>query len=152
MDKRLSLTRLMYPGARVILGMVFLYASIDKIAQPAAFAETVANYRMLPHGLVNATAILLPWLELVLGVLLLSGVWLPGAVVMGNGLLWVFFGAVAYNLIRGLDMGCGCFSASGAGDATTLYTLLRDALFLIPAGYLFHATFIGKPRPVDGIV
>ena len=48
--------------ARVILGAVFIYASIDKIRNPEAFAKAVYNYQILPDSLINLTAIALPWL------------------------------------------------------------------------------------------
>ena len=63
--------------ARLILGVIFIYASIDKIFHPAAFAEAVYNYQILPDALINLTAIVLPWLELILGAFLILGLWLP---------------------------------------------------------------------------
>ena len=67
--------RVIILAARLILGGVFVFASIDKILHPAAFAEAVYNYQILPDNLINLTAIVLPWLELVLGSLLISS-WL----------------------------------------------------------------------------
>jgi hypothetical protein len=64
---------------RLFLGGVFIYASVDKVLHPADFARAVYNYQILPNGLINLTALLLPWLELLLGMCLLAGVWLPGA-------------------------------------------------------------------------
>lgn len=65
-------------AARLILGGVFVFASVDKILHPAAFADAVYNYQILPDSLINVAAIILPWLELVLGSLLIIGVWMPG--------------------------------------------------------------------------
>ena len=64
--------------ARLFLGGVFIYASVDKILHPDDFAHAVYNYQILPNGLINLTALVLPWLELLLGICLLTGVWLPG--------------------------------------------------------------------------
>lgn len=55
---------------RLLLGAVFLLASFDKILHPQAFAQTVYNYQILTDGFVNLAAIMLPWLELLLGVCL----------------------------------------------------------------------------------
>ncbi len=77
-------------GARLILAGIFIYASLDKIAHPAAFAKDVYNYQILPDALINLTALVLPWLELFLGLCLLAGIWLPGAVLTVSGLLIVF--------------------------------------------------------------
>lgn len=56
--------------ARLILGAIFVYASIDKILHPDAFAKAVYNYQILPHAFINPTAMVLPWLELILGIFL----------------------------------------------------------------------------------
>ena len=81
---------------RLILGAVFVIASVNKIHQPTAFAKTLHNYQLLPDAFINLTAIILPWLELLLGILLISGLWLPGAALLANLLLLVFFGALLF--------------------------------------------------------
>lgn len=133
---------ILYHGARIILGIVFIYASYDKILHPAAFAKVIYNYQILPDELVNLSAIFLPWLELIIGTLLIIGVWLPGTVFISNILLIIFFCALMYNKARGLDISCGCFS-TGEGEApeSTLY-LLRDFSFFVIAAYLFIKVFI----------
>ncbi|MBR38916.1 MAG: hypothetical protein CL888_01690, partial [Dehalococcoidia bacterium] len=47
--------------SRLILGAVFIYASIDKIQNPADFAKAINNYHVLPFGLENLMALALPW-------------------------------------------------------------------------------------------
>ena len=102
-------------AARLILGAVFMYASIDKILHPAAFTKAVYNYAILPDALINLTAIVLPWLELVLGIFLVIGLFREGSVCIVTGLLVVFMGDTIFNMARGLDIYCGCFSASMEG-------------------------------------
>lgn len=119
---------------RLLLGGLFLYASWDKILHPAAFASIVRDYRILPDALSNAVAISLPWLEAVLGALLILGRLMPGALALTNLLLLGFYAALVANAIRGVDIGCGCFStAATAGDGGTAWYLFRDGLFLILA-------------------
>lgn len=134
--------------ARLLLGVIFIAASIDKIWHPGAFAEAVYNYQILPDAAINLTAIVLPWLELVLGALLMLGTWLPGAVLLANVLLVSFFGALLFNIARGLDVHCGCFTTSAEGDPATTWYVIRDAFFLIVGGFLFYKEFIaGKSTP-----
>ena len=129
------------------MACIFIYASIDKIAYPAAFAKNIYNYQILPDALINLTALLLPWLELFLGLCLLTGIWLPGAVLAVNGLLLLFLIAFVSNLARGLDVNCGCFGAGGLGPSmSTGGYLLRDALFLAVGAFLFYAVFLHKRR------
>jgi len=123
-------------AAQVVLGSVFIVASLDKIIHPELFARTVYNYQLLPEVAVNVVALWIPWLELVGGVFLLLGFWVRGSVILLTGLLLVFLGALGFNLTRGLDVACGCFSTSSK-DLVTALTLLRDSLFLVVALYLF---------------
>jgi uncharacterized membrane protein YphA (DoxX/SURF4 family) len=129
--------------ARLVMAGIFVYASIDKIAHPAGFAKDVYNYQILPDVLINLTALVLPWLELSLGLCLLAGIWLPGVVLMVNGLLAMFLAALVFNLARGLDVNCGCFSTGGDAPAmSTGWYLLRDALFLAVGIFLFYMVFL----------
>jgi uncharacterized membrane protein YphA (DoxX/SURF4 family) len=121
---------------RLCLGAMFLYASYDKILHPLAFAEAVYNYQILPEVAVNLTALTLPWLELHLGVCLVSGFWLPGATAISTGLLTVFIGALVFNQVRGLDIHCGCFSTERTGGPADLWTAARDISFLAMSVYL----------------
>lgn len=139
---RQNISLFLYHGARIVLGIVFVYASYDKILHPAAFAKIIYNYRVLPDELINLSAIFLPWLELLIGSLLIIGVWLPGSVFLSNLLLITFFSVLIYNKSRGLDIGCGCFSTSADVPPETNLYLLRDFSFIVIAVYLFIKVFI----------
>ena len=129
---------------RLILGVIFLIASADKIYHPAAFAQAIYNYQILPGNLINITAILLPWLEVLLGLFLIIGLWLPGTVTLTNVVLITFFGALVFNVARGLDVHCGCFSTSAKGDPATAWYLIRDGAFLLMGGYLFFKVVVSR--------
>jgi len=133
--------------ARLILAGIFIYASLDKIAHPAAFAKDVYNYQILPDALINLTALVLPWLELFLGLCLLVGIWLPGAVLTVNGLMVAFLAALVFNLARGLDINCGCFSTGSEAPAMSAgWYLLRDMGFFAVGVFLFYAVFLTELR------
>ena len=134
---------------RLFLSGIFIYASVDKILHPADFAGAVYNYQILPDGLINLTALMLPWLELLLGICLLTGVWLPGAVLWSNGLLWTFFLALLFNHYRGLDVHCGCFPTrpDPATPPPTAWYLFRDPVFLLAGGILMFRQFM-TPRSI----
>jgi uncharacterized membrane protein YphA (DoxX/SURF4 family) len=134
-------------GIRLVVAAIFVYASADKILHPAAFAKMVYNYQILPGGLINATAIILPWLELFLGILLLLGVWQPGAVLAANALLVAFFAALVFNALRGLDVECGCFSTTpGQSQGPMAWYLVRDSLFVLMGAFLFWRTLCTKTQ------
>ncbi len=133
-------------AARLIMAGVFIYASYDKILHPAAFAEAVYNYQLLPDQLINLMALILPWFELILGVLLLAGIWLPGAVLGINLLMIVFLGALIINTARGLNISCGCFSTEATADGLTGWVVLRDVFFFIISMYLLYPHIIWRKR------
>jgi hypothetical protein len=137
-----TLMRLAHNAAKLIIGGIFLYAAFDKIAHPAAFAKDVYNYQILPDAVVNLVALVLPWIELFAGACLLTGVWVPGAVLITNGLLLIFLAALVLNYARGLDVNCGCFSTGDTTPAMSIgWYLLRDALFMMIGALLFCTVF-----------
>ena len=146
---RWSLSALSFFLARLLLGGVFIYASLDKILHPLAFAKSINNYQILPDRLINLAAIILPWLELILGSLLLFGIWLPGAVTLINLLLATFFAALLFNIARGLNVDCGCFPASATGSPSTSWYVIRDAVFLLVGAFLFYRSVIKPSKPLD---
>ncbi len=117
---------------RLTLGFVFIYAAIDKIAQPGAFAENIYNYRMLPHWAINVMALVMPWLELICGVLIIAGVFLRGSAFLIGLMLGVFIIAISAALVRGLDISCGCFTMEG-GHGVAVDLLIRDVLMFAGA-------------------
>ena len=118
-----------YHVIRIILAIVFIYASIDKIVHPQSFAQAVFNHQILPEILINIIAIVLPWMELILGLCLLFNVWMNGVSVLTAVLMFIFMSAITFNLLRGLDVGCGCFSSSTDESMDSL-TLIRFMIFL----------------------
>jgi uncharacterized membrane protein YphA (DoxX/SURF4 family) len=140
---------ILFHGLRLFLGAVFLYAGSVKILQPDAFAEAVYRYQILPGAAVNLAAITLPWMEVSTGLCLIAGLWLPGAVLLSTSLLGVFIGALVFNLIRGLNVQCGCFSAEITHGPADVLTIARDLLFLAISIYLAVFLFFEwRPFPV----
>lgn len=120
------------PLASLPLALVFLYAAWSKIAEPAAFAATIGNYRLLPPWALAPLALFLPWLELWAALLLFFNRWRRPAALVLALLLAVFMLAVGFNLARGLDFECGCFGPGGRSAGLKL--LLQDGLLLLLAG------------------
>ena len=75
---------------RLLVGGVFVYASLDKILHPVVFAKVVYNYQMFPVPLSNLLAMILPWLELFAGLALIVGVLVTESALLTSGLLAVF--------------------------------------------------------------
>lgn len=126
--------------ARLIVGGLFIFASVHKILDPAVFSVAIRNYLILPAAWSNIAAVVLPWIELGTGIFLILGVETRAASLLTTGMLAVFLGALIYAYAIGLDIDCGCFSsASSSKGRVGLYHLVRDtALFLASLFIVFN--------------
>ncbi|MBN1482651.1 DoxX family membrane protein [candidate division KSB1 bacterium] len=135
---------------RIFLGVVFILAGASKIGNPAAFAEDIDNYRMLPYALVTFLAIVLPWIEICAGILLVFGKFLHGAAFTVLVLNMVFIIAISSALARGLSIDCGCFSPGTGAAKVGVLRLIEDFIFLAIAVYIFRtAHHKAKPSKAD---
>jgi uncharacterized membrane protein YphA (DoxX/SURF4 family) len=131
---------------QIALGAIFVAAALPKITDPPAFAHMIYNYRLVPGGLVNALALVLPWIELVVGILLIVGAWRREAALVATLLLLVFLGAIGWNLARGHAIDCGCFDVRSAGKtpdqllSDMKWVLVRDVGLLLLAAQVLLAT------------
>lgn len=126
---------------RIYLGGLFIYASMYKISYPMEFAENIAAYQIVPFWAVNLMAIVMPWTELICGILLVVGLRSKSAVCMIAGMLTLFIAAISLSLIRRIPIGCGCFHSME--EPMNWTTLVRDFAWLGIAVhvYLFDSRF-----------
>ena len=125
--------------ARLGLAAVFLVSGVLKAIDPDATYVAVRAYDVLPKLGVALVAGALPWLEIVIGLLLLVGIATRAVAVASAVLLLGFMVGVTQAWARGLSIDCGCFGGGGAvdpGQTTYGRELLRDAGFLLLAGWL----------------
>jgi putative oxidoreductase len=115
---------------RVGLGATFLYAALTKLPDMAAFAESIANYRLVPPALVPTVAAAVIGVEVTVGALLVSGRLARGAALVATSVLAVFTLGLSQALLRGIDLRCGCF---GGTEPATWLTVLRDVAMLAAA-------------------
>jgi uncharacterized membrane protein YphA (DoxX/SURF4 family) len=128
---------------RVVLGGIFVYAAWTKLKDPwALFAMAIDSYGVLPMWAVEWTARTLPWLELLIGALLIAGRWMRASTAATSLLLLVFFGLMVRAYAKGIEINCGCF---GPGEAISWKTLLRDGSML--AGSLLLTVLTGLRTP-----
>lgn len=135
--------------ARLYLGVIFVLASLHKIADPGTFALDVATYDMLPLALINPTAIILPYIELVAGVLIIIGWRTRAAALLITGMMAIFVVAVSVALAKGIDTSCGCFASQSIDDdPISALTILRDVAWLQLGAYvaLFDRRALGIDR------
>lgn len=113
----------------LLFGGVFIYAGALKAANPMAFLDDVRSFQLLPDPWAAWLALGLPWLEILAGLAVITGVTRAGGLLCLNTLLLVFLAAILLSWWRGLDLTCGCFGSSGqVSDYTQL--VLRDLALL----------------------
>jgi uncharacterized membrane protein YphA (DoxX/SURF4 family) len=135
---------------RLYIAGLFIYAGMVKINYSAEFAETIASYRMVPYWGVNGMAIAMPWIELIVGILLIGGVRVRSAIVVAGSLLLMFTVGIAVNLIWKAPIDCGCFHT--LGDTISWKTLMRDLVWVAMAVYVYRYDRIFRlERKIDWI-
>jgi uncharacterized membrane protein YphA (DoxX/SURF4 family) len=127
---------LMEMAGRVVLAAVFIYAGVAKALDPAAFADSIDGYRLLPDPVGAALALYLPWLEIAGGLAVLWPRARLGALSLLFLLCLVFGIAIASAWVRDLNIGCGCFGGGAIGAAALRGSLLRSIALALLTGAL----------------
>ncbi len=115
----------------MLLGGLFVYAGGVKLLDPGAFAQDIANYRMLPAALVGPVALFLPGVEIVAGLAVVSGVALRGGIVVVEAMLAVFIVALVQAIRRGIDTSCGCFGLAAEAAPVGWTLVWRDVAMMV---------------------
>ena len=140
---------------QIALGAIFVAAALPKIADPPSFAHMIYNYRILPAGLINISALVMPWVEIVAGLCLILGIWVKPARWIIAAMLAVFMVAITVNLLRGNAIDCGCFDLSAAGKTyeerirDMWLVLVRDAGMLLMIAQMAWAERTRGARAVE---
>lgn len=124
---------------RLFLGCTFIFASWHKIVSPDQFATILYGYDIFPHQIINVLAIIMPFVELVCGLSLITGLLKRSGLLLINAMLICFIFLIAFNLIRGHEFDCGCFSlGTTKGVWSSVWLLIRDVVMLGAGIYLFR--------------
>lgn len=130
--------------ARLILGGVLFVAGALKIGTPLASARAVQAYQIFPFDVAAVIGYALPVVEVVLGLLLILGLFTRISAVLGTLIMVAFIAGIASAWVRGLSIDCGCFGGGGLVDPSeTQYgvDIARDVAFALCGAWL-----IWRPR------
>lgn len=116
---------------KFVLGIVFIMAARQKLSFPYEFLSDVYSFGLTGPSSGLYVAVLLPWIELVVGIALMINLCSGGALALSTGLCAVFVSVQSWALVQGLQVSCGCF---GHGGTVNYWTLARAALLLIVSG------------------
>lgn len=126
---------------RLVLGGVLLVAGLLKYQHLDKSQMAVRAYELLPVALANFLGIVLPYLEIAVGILLIFGAAVRVSAIISGILMVAFSIGIAQAWARGLSIDCGCFGGGGQvapGTANYLPELVRDAGLALMAFYLFR--------------
>jgi protein-disulfide isomerase len=124
---------------RVALGLVWIYGGATKLADTAEALRAVRAYQLLPESLVVLVGYGLPFLEIMLGLLLIVGLGTRVVAMLSAALLVAFVAGIASAWARGLQIECGCFGGGGLStDPTRGYVedIARDLGLLAVSAFL----------------
>jgi uncharacterized membrane protein YphA (DoxX/SURF4 family) len=131
--------RALFILARLALAGIFLWAAIAKLRDPwVLFAMQLDSMHVLPDAGVTFVARTLPWFELALGAMLVTGIKLRYVASAATVLLIAFFTVMLTLYIRGFQGDCGCF---GPGEQLGPKTLARDGALLAVSAWLTWESF-----------
>jgi uncharacterized membrane protein YphA (DoxX/SURF4 family) len=129
---------------RLLLGGLFLAAGLSKIGSPLQTLAAIYSYQIvIPDWVANTIAHTLPWLEILLGIGLVAGLWLPVTTCCAAAVLTVFTALTAQAWWRGLDIDCGCVDLSAVHPALAALSTpggatLRNLVLLALCAALFQ--------------
>ncbi len=126
-------------GSAIPLGLWLLFSGATKLFNPASFLRAVLDYGLLPDALAWLTAMLLPFIEIVCGLCLITGRARPSAAFITGLLGLVFVIAQIQAQVRGLDIACGCFELLGR-ESIGPRSIARAAILSIWAFTVLLAT------------
>ena len=124
---------------RLVLAAVFLWAAIAKLRDPwMIFAIELDAMHIMPAAMLEPAARIMPWFELVLGVLLIIGIQLRYVATVATALLIAFFSVLLVLYFRGFHGDCGCF---GPGEQLGPKTLARDGALVLLSVWVTWESF-----------
>ena len=120
------------PGLYCVVGAVFAYAGVIKIADTEHFLSSLLTYELFPHRIASILALYLPWLEALVGASLVTGIMRKGGALLAWLMLIAFLVSIGQAWARGLSIDCGCFGSSKISSAASDYVMLivRDAALI----------------------
>lgn len=125
--------------SRLILGGVLFAAGWLKLFSPAKSQMAVRAYELLPISIANFMGIVLPWVEVAIGLTLILGIAVRFSAIIGGALMIAFILAISQASLRGLSIDCGCFGGGGTvepGQTKYLIEIFRDLALALLALYL----------------
>lgn len=125
---------------RIVLGALFIFSGAMKLRDPMAFYDAVNSFRLLEDPLISLTVLAVPCFEIIVGLLVVFGVWARTAMTFYLGSLVVFTALILLSWMRGLDISCGCFG--GSGDTNYPVKVLTNVAHIVMASWVWWREYL----------
>lgn len=122
--------------SQLILSLIFIFSGIEKISDLNFFLVAINNYKIFPDITHNFIAVTFPWIELILGVLLLFGFYKKEISVIFSFLIFLFTLLIFVSILRGLDIYCGCFGTLSSVKVG-YYKIYENTILFLLAIHLY---------------
>lgn len=135
--------------ARLVLGGALFVAGATKVGHPVVSARSVQAYQIFPFDLAAGIGYALPVVEVIVGALLVLGLFTRPMALVGTLLMIAFVIGIASAWARGLTIDCGCFGGGGTISASeTRYPqeIARDLVFAACGAWL-----VARPDSAFGL-
>ena len=147
---------------RLVLGVIFVYAGIAKLTMPnthlwpwfflkfsvstnlTMFQQQVESYKMLSSEAAGKLAHTLPFIEIVVGLMLLIGWQLRVWATLVTFIMVGFLSVVTRAYLLHMDINCGCF---GTPEKLTGWTIVRDGALAALAVLMTYFAFTEAREP-----
>ncbi len=130
-------------AVRVFLGLMLLWSGVIKALDTEVFGALIMRYRIIPDILVPYPAIVIPYLEIVLGLFIVAGYKIRAAASI-SVLMMIFYAfALSVNLVRGETFDCGCLHLDmigpGLDERIGIHLVVRNVILSLLFILLYHA-------------
>lgn len=124
---------------RVALGVIFVWASWHKLTDPYSNVQAVRAYELLAEPWPKYVGYLMPVVEVLVGVCLLTGLITRVTAVFAAGMMVAFIFGIIWVWSHGIEIDCGCFGTGGPKPGAKdryPWDIARDVGFFLMSAYL----------------
>lgn len=126
--------------SRLTLGSIFIYSGIYKAANPQTFSRAIEYLNIFSNSLVDVITYTFPWIELIIGILLITGIQKKKVALGSVMLLIIFISITILNSFKGNLVPCGCFPESSIlSSSNPLISTARNYILLMFGGIIIVA-------------
>jgi len=131
MSSRVQILKGVYWAGLVVVFALFLWAGLQKAIHLDAFCLSVYRYHLFPEVVVNWVAFWVVGLELICAFFLFIPLFRLAVLWVLFFMLLFFTVGIGVNLVRNVQMGCGCFSSSPMADDLSVFGIVKNVGLIV---------------------